>query len=67
MKFLLLVLYIWLQDGKPTPKLDQIPAATTAECAETGKRRIVELENNPNFVGGLFAGCVELPVVQAKR
>ena len=65
-KFIAILLYVWLgSDNQMMLKLEQSPYKTMKECLESGHTRITELEQHPNFVGGLFSRCVELPILEA--
>jgi len=67
-KTVLILLYLWKgADGQPTIKLDQIPVANQLECEAKGKLRIDEQMKDPRFVQGLFGGCIEIPVEEAKN
>ena len=65
-KFVAILLYIWLGgDKQMTLKLEQLPHPSMQLCMSNGQARVEELEKNPNFVGGLFSRCIELPVLEA--
>lgn len=67
MSFVLILLYVILQDGKPQVRLEQIPTRSVETCAEEGKTRIAKQREDPNFIGGLFADCIALSVTEAKK
>lgn len=67
MSFVLLLLYVILQDGRATVKLEQIPFATPEACVDAGQKKIEALQDNPNFVNGLLAKCLQLPTTEAKK
>ncbi len=67
MSIVLLLLYIVLQDGRATVKLEQVPMRDAEACQTEGQKRIAEQVENPNFIGGLYAGCAMLPVTEAKK
>ncbi len=67
MSIVLLLLYIVLQDSKPQVKLEQVPTRSIEACQAEGQRRIAAQMENPNFIGGLYANCIELPIVEAKK
>jgi hypothetical protein len=62
-----ILLYLWLVDGKPQVKLEQIPFRTVEECQVEGNKRIQKLLIEPSFVQGLHAECVGIPVTEAKK
>lgn len=67
MKVLLILLYLWIGgDGRAEVRLEQIPFSSEPQCQEGGKERTHVLVKEPKFVQGLYAGCAELPVVEAK-
>jgi len=68
-KIVLVMLYVLLKGPAEQPELvlEKVPMVSVQECQAKGVKRIDELEKNPEFAGGLYAGCVELYVQEAKK
>jgi hypothetical protein len=65
-KILLILLYVYSSDGiTQEVKLEQSPHASAEACNEAGRKRIQEIEKDPKYIGGLFAGCLSAAVQQA--
>jgi len=65
-KVILLLIYLY---GVPAPELvvEQHVYDTDELCRAAGAKRSKVLVEDPKFVGGYFAGCIEANVTEAKR
>jgi hypothetical protein len=61
----IVLLLLWINSSGEVV-LEQHPTASIEECMAKGQARIDAQMLEPSFDRGLFADCVELPVVEAK-
>jgi hypothetical protein len=68
MKVVLLLLYIWLlPNGQAEVKFEQKVFKTVEECQIEGGKKARAIGEDPRFIEGLYAGCVKVPMEEAKK
>lgn len=67
-KVFLVLVYLWQDTPTRAPELVILRQdyATMEACVAAGQKKINEMEENPKFVGGLFADCVPASITEVK-